>query len=281
MTETTPMEIEITREFDAPGALVFANWTEAEHLGAWFAPAGFDVVECAVDLRPGGHWRVAYHSAQGDRYTEYGQFIEVVRPELLHLTLINENGRGEVMLRTEVKVTFREQNGKTMMTFVQTGLPSADLRHSVHGGWGTCFDKLDRQLAADRELRELFADWFRASERKDLDAAMRPIADDVLSYEHESPLAYHGVEALRAICKTGFEHMPGDLRWDVPDLHVVVRGDIAVTWGLNHMNGSGVDMWSRGTRIFQKIDGRWQMVHQHVSFPYDPATGAARLDLRP
>jgi|SRR5690606_11002355 len=112
MTETTQKEIEITREFDAPCELVFANWTEAEHLGAWFAPAGFDVLECSVDLRPGGLWRVAYRSAQGEQFTEHGQFIEVARPDSLHLTLINENERGEMMLRTEVKVTFRGRTAR-------------------------------------------------------------------------------------------------------------------------------------------------------------------------
>jgi ketosteroid isomerase-like protein len=69
--------------------------------------------------------------------------------------------------------------------------------------------------------------------------------------------------------------------WDVPDLQVIVRGDLAITCGLNHMHGSGIELWSRGTRVFQKIDGGWQMIHQHVSFPFDPASGAAKLDLRP
>jgi len=65
-----------------------------------------------------------------------------------------------------------------------------------------------------------------------------------------------------------------------------VRGDIAVTWGLNrmasHVGGEIRDaMWSRGTRVFQRIEGRWQMIHQHVSFPFDPGSGQARLDLKP
>jgi len=281
MTKTAPIELRIDREFDAPRALVYANWTEAEHFGAWFAPAGFDVLECSVDLRPGGVWRVVYRSAGGELYKEHGEFIEVIRPEFLHLTLVNENAHGGTMFRTEVTVTFREHDGKTMMAFVQTGFPSEELRDAIRGGWGTCFAKLEQQLAADREVRQLFIDWSRASETKDLDASMRPVARDVLSYEHEAPLVYRGDEALRATCEAGFESMPEGFRWDVPDLRVVVRGDIAITWGLNHMHGPGVDIWSRGTRVFQKLDGSWRMIHQHVSFPFDPASGTAKLDLRP
>jgi ketosteroid isomerase-like protein len=158
---------------------------------------------------------------------------------------------------------------------------SSNLRHSVRQGWDTCFAKLDEHLALDEELRALFEAWFEASERKDLDATMEPIAQNIVSFEHDAPLVYRGVDSVRAVCKAGFDSVPEKFRWDVPDLHVLVRGDIAVTWGLNHMHGSGVDMWSRGTRIFQKIGGRWQMIHQHVSFPYDPATGTAELELRP
>lgn len=281
MTEKPGIELRIERVFDAPRALVFANWTEAEQLAAWFAPEGFDVVDCAVDCRPGGRWRVAYRSASGRLYVEHGEFVERVAPERLRFTLINEEEGGRVTLQTEVEVRFSEHDGKTTMLFAQTGFGSRELRDSVGEGWASCFAKLDHQLRAEREIRALFEDWARAAERKDLDASMAPIESDVISYEHEAPLAYHGVEALRATCKTGFDKTPERFRWDVPDLRVLIRGDLAVTWGLNHMHGPGVELWSRGTRIFQHIHGRWRMIHQHVSFPFDPATGQAKLDLRP
>jgi uncharacterized protein YndB with AHSA1/START domain len=286
-TERANDEITIERVFDAPRALVFEHWVEAEHVGAWFAPATFDVTACEVDARPGGSWRVTYRApGAGDMHIEHGEFKEVASPERLVFTLINENGRGEVMLRSEVSVTFTERDGKTTMFFRQTGFASSKMRGGVADGWGSCFQKLDAQLAAEREVRDLFEGWWRASETKDLDASMAPIARDVLSYEHETPLSYRGVDALRSTCKAGFERMPEGFRWDMPDLKVVVRGDIAVTWGLNHMHANvpgkpTVDMWSRGTRVFQRIDGRWQMIHQHVSFPFDPATGAAKMDLTP
>lgn len=139
---------------------------------------------------------------------------------------------------------------------------------------------------AEQEIRDLFAAWFDASSRKDLDASMAPIAENIVSYEHEAPLQYRSVDDIRAVCARGFEAMPGQFRWDIPDLHVIVRGDIAVTWGLNRMRAEQPDRpafesFSRGTRVFQKVDGRWRMIHQHVSFPYDPATGNVKSDLRP
>jgi ketosteroid isomerase-like protein len=139
---------------------------------------------------------------------------------------------------------------------------------------------------AEREIRDLFARWFDEAAAKDIDAVMAHVAPDVRSYEHEAPLQYVGADGLRRTCQTGFDLMPGDFRWDIPDLQVLVRDDVAVTWGLNRMRaqepgGEPFEGWSRGTRVFQRIDGRWLMIHQHVSYPYHPQTGEAATDLRP
>ncbi|MEV4383375.1 hypothetical protein [Streptosporangium sp. NPDC049644] len=57
------------------------------------------------------------------------------------------------------------------------------------------------------ELRELFRVWFDASERKDLDAQMAPIAEDVVSYEHDTPQEYRGVDTIRQICAAGLDQL--------------------------------------------------------------------------
>ncbi len=140
--------------------------------------------------------------------------------------------------------------------------------------------------AAEQEIRREFEEWFRDSAARDLDALMEKIAEDAVSYEHDLPLQHVGVDAIRQVCQNGFDVVQGEFNWDIPDLRIIVRDDIAVTWGLNHMQAKGPGMetfesWSRGTRVFQRIDGKWKMIHQHVSYPYDPQTGIARTDLRP
>lgn len=74
------------------------------------------------------------------------------------------------------------------------------------------------------------------------------------------------------------------MSWDVPDLKILVRQDLAVAWGLNNIRveqagGESAETWSRGTRVFERRDGAWVMIHQHLSFPYDPVTGEARTGL--
>lgn len=139
---------------------------------------------------------------------------------------------------------------------------------------------------AEQEIRNLHTAWFEASARKDLDASMAPIAPTIVSYEHSAPLQFASVDAIREECRRGFELQSGDFMWTVPDLRVEVRDDLAVAWGLNRManrtpDGAEQVTWSRGTRVFQRTDGEWKMIHQHVSFPVDPETGAAATDLEP
>lgn len=136
------------------------------------------------------------------------------------------------------------------------------------------------------EIRELHEAWFAASRAKDLDASMAPIAPGIVSYEHSAPLQYTNVDDIREECRRGFEYQSDHFDWTVPDLTVFVRDDLAVAWGLNRMASRTSDahedvMWSRGTRVFQRIGGDWKMIHQHVSFPVDPDTGAAATALTP
>ena len=53
------LEIVITREFDAPIALVFDVLTKPEHVSKWGATPPDRMTECSIDLRVGG----SYHSS--------------------------------------------------------------------------------------------------------------------------------------------------------------------------------------------------------------------------
>lgn len=141
-------------------------------------------------------------------------------------------------------------------------------------------------LQAEQAIRSLYDEWFDASAAKDLDRSMAPIAASIVSYEHSSPLQFDDVALIREECRRGFERAGDDFRWSVPELNVVVDGDLAVTWGLNRMadrlpDGSEVVTWSRGTRVFERSGDRWLMIHQHVSFPIDPTSGLAATELTP
>jgi uncharacterized protein YndB with AHSA1/START domain/ketosteroid isomerase-like protein len=286
-------ELRIAYVLDAPRELVYRNWLEPDLLQAWWAPEGFEVTRCEIDARAGGRWRIEYRAPSGETHSEYGELLELGPPERLLFTLTQADAHGHVGPQTTVQVQLQAQGNKTIVLFAQHGLGTSRRRDLNGQGWRECFGKLERTLAsnaedaaAESEIRDLFAAWWRDTSARDIERTMLPIAADVLSYEHEAPLEYRGASAVRQVCQRGFDAARGQLRWDVPDLHVVVRGDLAATWGLNHVvsreeGKAPSESWSRGTRIFRKLEGRWQMVHQHVSFPFDPESGRARFELEP
>lgn len=280
-TDSRTFSIDVTRELPAAPDRVYHRWTDADALARWFAPPTYRTVHAEADPRIGGAWRLDFAADSGEhRYTEQGIFKALDPNTRVELTLQQVDGE-TTNSETLVTVTFADigtaEHPRTLMRFTQSGYTSLALRNANEDGWLGCFDSLDRDLAADAgaaELRALFATWFDASTRKDVDAQMEPIADDIVSYEHDTPQEYRGVEAVRAVCQAGMEYQTGDFRWDIPDLQIRIAGDVAVTWGLNRMRNVASDGsvrvdWSRGTRIFERRDGRWQMIHQHVSFPVD------------
>ena len=70
------------------------------------------------------------------------------------------------------------------------------------------------------------------------------------------------------------------------NLTIAASGDVAFCHSLNHIDGTKTDgqkiaMWWRATVCFRKLDGAWQVTHEHSSVPVDMNTGKASLDLNP
>jgi len=173
--------------------------------------------------------------------------------------------------RLRITLGLRKDDGRWVVTHEHHSFPLAGAEDAA---------------ASEREIREVHERWFDRTAAKDLDGLMAHIADDVVSYEHEVPLEYVGLARVRQVCQRGLEAGSGEVTWQVPDLTVVARDDLAVAWGFNRIrvetpDGRLDETWSRGTRVFRRTEGGWSMAHQHLSFPYDPGSGAARTDLRP
>ena len=62
--------------------------------------------------------------------------------------------------------------------------------------------------------------------------------------------------------------------------------DMAFTFSLNRIrgtlkNGDKSDRWLRWSTGCRKTNGKWNIVHEHVSVPVDVKAGKALLDLKP
>jgi uncharacterized protein YndB with AHSA1/START domain len=131
LTVTTPSEREIlmTREFNAPRALVFEAWTNPEHVAKWFAPRPFTLPVCEIDLRPGGRYHYVMRGPDGADYPMGGNFIEIDPPGKLVYTDRFEI-EGMPARESTITLTFEERDGRTLMT-MHTVYESAEDRDAV------------------------------------------------------------------------------------------------------------------------------------------------------
>jgi len=140
-------ELVITRLLDAPRSLVFKVWTQPEHLARWWGPKGFTLLSCETDVRPGGTWVRCMRAPEGTKHIKRGVYREIVEPERLVFTYVNEDADGRLGPETVVTVTFEEQGAKTKLTLYQTGFESIDARDAHEGGWASCLERFAEYLA--------------------------------------------------------------------------------------------------------------------------------------
>jgi uncharacterized protein YndB with AHSA1/START domain len=116
LTITLPSdrEILITRVFNAPRRLVFAAWTQPEHVKHWFGGcSSMKLVICDINLRVGGTWRYVLHDPNtGTDFGLSGEYREIAPPERLVATERYESVPNSDRLNT---LTLTEHGGKTTL----------------------------------------------------------------------------------------------------------------------------------------------------------------------
>ncbi|UKS28740.1 SRPBCC domain-containing protein [Paenibacillus sp. HWE-109] len=115
----------LEREFQAPRALVFKAFSEAEHLKHWWGPRGWEVTVCTVDFRPGGVWHYCMKCMdknQGDFYgyeswgkAVYGDIVPAEKIDYVDFFSDAEGNVKEDLPSSEISMLFEEHDGKTKL----------------------------------------------------------------------------------------------------------------------------------------------------------------------
>jgi uncharacterized protein (TIGR02246 family) len=141
-------------------------------------------------------------------------------------------------------------------------------------------------MNAERELRDLVDERVRAvRERDSATLAVRP-AEDVITFGVLPPLNSRGSQATVEHLRAWFDGYDGPIDYSTHDVQASAQGDLGFCSYLYHVGGTlktgdQVNMWVRATLCCRRIDGRWRIVHDHESVPFDPATGQALISLEP
>ena len=136
----------------------------------------------------------------------------------------------------------------------------------------------------EAQIRECLNKWTRALHAKNLGALTALYAPDTIAFDLMPP-SQVDASHYRKNFERWFTSMPGPIEYEIHDLRVAASGDVAFSHNLGHIkatraNGEKADYWVRVTVGFQKRNGQWLVIHDHVSMPFDMETGKAVRDLR-
>lgn len=141
------LDLVLDRVVDVPPELVWAAWTQPEHILKWFTPAPWRTVDCEIDLRPGGIFRTTMRSPEGQDYPNAGCFLEVVPHERLVWTdtLLPGYRPAEKPFMTAILTFTPEKKGTRYVATVLHRDEADRKRHEemgFHGGWAKALDQL-------------------------------------------------------------------------------------------------------------------------------------------
>ncbi|MFA7942336.1 nuclear transport factor 2 family protein [Pseudomonas brenneri] len=136
------------------------------------------------------------------------------------------------------------------------------------------------------EISTLIEQWKQAVTAKDVDKIVSFYAQDIVAFDAVTALQFKGRKAYKAHWQACMEMCPGGGIFEFHQMNIVAATDSAFAHWLARCGGTGPDgvekvCWMRVTAGYQRINGQWQVVHEHWSAPFDMQSGTALFDLQP
>lgn len=148
MAMKSELDLEITREIDAPPALIWKAWTEPELLVRWWAPRPIETKVLDMDVRPGGAFNTVMYDPEGNEYPCGGCYLEVIENQRLAWTDALEAGfrPSKEPFFTAILTLADLGGGRTLYTARAVhGTEENRIKHEEMGffdGWGTALNQL-------------------------------------------------------------------------------------------------------------------------------------------
>lgn len=121
---------------------VFAAWTDPTLLKAWWGPTGVSCPDAEIDLRVGGHYRIANRFPDGRIVWIVGRFVAIEPPHRLSYTWMLEPTETPEPREERVTVSFNRCGAGTEVTVQHERIESALLRDKHAAGWDGCLEGL-------------------------------------------------------------------------------------------------------------------------------------------
>jgi uncharacterized protein YndB with AHSA1/START domain len=139
-------DVRFARVIDARPELVFDAFTAQDGQEAFYGEPGW-IVQSECDLRVGGRWTVTFGPSRDEVYRHDHVFRLIDRPSRLVVDTTESRPDGSVV-EFEIEHIFEAHGDKTLMTMIQRGLPTAELRDEHRAGMPGGFARLEHAIEA-------------------------------------------------------------------------------------------------------------------------------------
>ena len=123
---------------------LFALWTEPEELIKWWGPEGYTTPQHAMDVRPGGRYRISFKTEDGEYHEVGGVYREVAANSRLVFSWAWHSTPERESL---VTVTVAKDGDGTMLTLHHEQFVDDKARDGHRRGWTGTLDKLERYVS--------------------------------------------------------------------------------------------------------------------------------------
>jgi uncharacterized protein YndB with AHSA1/START domain len=139
-------QLRFTRRYPAPPGRVWQAWTDPQALSAWFGPGAPGSVTLAeLDVRPGGRYRIRFHTPDGEEHEVAGSYEEVVP---LRRLVFSWAWRSTPERVSRVTVSLQPDGTGTALDFLHERFFDEAARAGHQRGWTATFPKLEAWLQA-------------------------------------------------------------------------------------------------------------------------------------
>jgi uncharacterized protein YndB with AHSA1/START domain len=150
VTLPSDLEIQVTREFDAPRDVVYKAMTDPKLIPQWWGPRSDATTVDKMEVRPGGRWRFVARQPDGTTYAFRGEYREIIPGEKIVQTFEFEPMAGHISVETATLTDLPD--GRTLFTTRSVFSSKEDrdgmIQSGMESGLRETYDRFDEVLAS-------------------------------------------------------------------------------------------------------------------------------------
>ncbi len=136
--------VELKRSFNAPIAVVYRAFTDADALAKWGMGHSYDNLALDIDVRPGGVYHHRVHHKESDvDWTFFGVYQEVEPNLKLSYTFDWKTDWREPPMPSLVELNFHDRGDSSELEVVHSEMPEPGLK-STETHWTEFLDTLEQ-----------------------------------------------------------------------------------------------------------------------------------------